>query len=877
MGQTCTKCSRVNPEDAAYCYHDGAVLAGHSRNGVPVAVGSQPFVNPFVLPSGRHCRNFDELALACQHDWPAARDLLQEGFLESFLDGLGRADLAQAAREAARFPDRDRGLDQLLGKLPSHVVEAPRLFVFPQEVSLGTLKVGDERGCELHLENRGMRLLYGSVTCDDCDWLALGDAPGAPEKIFQFGAELTIPVHIKGKRLRAGNKPLEGRLTVESNGGTTTILVRADVPVKPFPEGVLKGAVTPRQVAEKAKAAPKEAAPYFEKSAIADWYKSNGWIYPVQGPPASGLGAVQQFFEALGLTPAPKVDISERTVKLEASAGATVRHVLEIRSEEKRPVYAHATSSAAWLEVGRPKLNGRVASIPIVVPNVPDRVGETLTAKVTVQANGNQRFVVPVTLVIGGDFNFADMAAAAPVAVAAAPVVKKTSAVKVAAKTQPVPLITVPRAARSRKAFSPAHLLPVLLLLLVLIGVMAVDWFSGGKASTPLTFTTGKAGDLLNASYSGLKSPEPRLGIDFDERKRFGIVLLTERDPDNKEKFKRLTYEEKGTSNNTVVKVDGHEYLFGNTGYGRWVKDKKEVKRGNGRIGWDNVWEAFNENIVVTQSVDLLPGDQTRLLDTVLIRYTIENKAKIPHNVGLRVMLDTFIGANDGVPFAVPGSEGKPDRLVDTMEIFDQKDIPDYVQALERPDLKDPGTVAHLGLKLTGEFEPLVKMIICRWPGNKEMKWTMDPLEPMRSNPEKPDSCVVLYWAYESTDGGATRKMAFTYGLNSISGVGGMGTTAGDGKIALTSGGSTRPGGEFTVTAYVKDPKEGQMVKLILPPDFSFVKGHDAEKKVEGGSGGLAQVSWRVRAGKAGEHVLEAVSGGARATLSLRISDEGIF
>ncbi|HKI36526.1 MAG TPA: hypothetical protein VKA46_32010, partial [Gemmataceae bacterium] len=219
MGQTCTKCSRVNPEDAAYCYHDGAILAGYSRNGGPVPVGSAPFNNPFVFPSGRQCRTFDELALACQEDWSAARDLLQEGFFESFLGGLGRADLAQAAREAARFPDHDRGLDQLLVKLPSGVVEAPRLFVAPQEVSLGSLTIGEDRRCELQLENRGMRLLYGSVTCDDCDWLALGDAPGAPEKIFQFGVETIIPVHIKGKLLRAGTKPLEGRLTIESNGG----------------------------------------------------------------------------------------------------------------------------------------------------------------------------------------------------------------------------------------------------------------------------------------------------------------------------------------------------------------------------------------------------------------------------------------------------------------------------------------------------------------------------------------------------------------------------------------------------------------------------------------------------------------------------------
>src|SRR5262249_3957736 len=163
------------------------------------------------------------------------------------------------------------------------------------------------------------------VTCEDCDWLALGDSPGAPEKLFQFGAEATVPIHVKGKRLRAGNKPLEGKLSVESNGGSVVIFVRADVPPKPYPDGVLKGARTPRQVAEKAKASPKEAAAFFEKGAVAEWYKSNGWIYPVQGPSASGLGAVQQFFEALGLTPPPKVGISERSVRLEADAGATIR------------------------------------------------------------------------------------------------------------------------------------------------------------------------------------------------------------------------------------------------------------------------------------------------------------------------------------------------------------------------------------------------------------------------------------------------------------------------------------------------------------------------------------------------------------------------
>src|SRR3954447_8225186 len=67
MSQTCTKCSNVNPDDASYCYYDGAVLAGHSANGGPVNLGSQPFPSPFVFPSGQSCRNFDQLATACQN------------------------------------------------------------------------------------------------------------------------------------------------------------------------------------------------------------------------------------------------------------------------------------------------------------------------------------------------------------------------------------------------------------------------------------------------------------------------------------------------------------------------------------------------------------------------------------------------------------------------------------------------------------------------------------------------------------------------------------------------------------------------------------------------------------------------------------------
>src|SRR5262245_10639612 len=265
MPHACTKCSRVNPDDARYCYFDGVMLNGSpSRPGAPaaappVAGSHQVFSQPFAFPGGQQCKNFDQLAVACQQHWAQALDLLKQGALEKFFAGIGRADLAMAARQAAQFPDKDRGLDQFLARLPSKAVQEPKLHAEPMDLNLGQLKGGEDKHFDLKLKNLGMRLLYGSITVDGAPWLTLGKSPGSRQKLFQFGSDLKIPVNVKGKGLRASNKALEGRLVIESNGGSFEIPVKAEVSIKPYPDGVLAGARSPRQIAEKAKANPKEA------------------------------------------------------------------------------------------------------------------------------------------------------------------------------------------------------------------------------------------------------------------------------------------------------------------------------------------------------------------------------------------------------------------------------------------------------------------------------------------------------------------------------------------------------------------------------------------------------------------------------------------
>src|SRR5262249_21638941 len=161
--------------------------------------------------------------------------------------------------------------------------------------------------------------------------------------------------------------------------------------------------------------------------------------------------------------------------------------------------------------------------------------------------------------------------------------------------------------------------------------------------------------------------------------------------------------------------------------------------------------------------------------------------------------------------------------LVNTMKIL-TKDIPNYLQVLERPDLTNPGTVVHLGLQgfdvpgLDQTLEPVERVLLCRWPTDgKVVKWAWEPA-PMNEPANDPASCVALYWSVQKMNPGEKREMAFTYGLNVLSS-----QSSGNAQLSLTAGGSFRPGGAFTVTAYVRNAKAEQEVTLRVPDGLELL------------------------------------------------------
>lgn len=419
---------------------------------------------------------------------------------------------------------------------------------------------------------------------------------------------------------------------------------------------------------------------------------------------------------------------------------------------------------------------------------------------------------------------------------------------------------------------TPLKTIGYVVALLMTFGVITLGLALGKK-------TIGPGGWVGSTEHENRKKPVEgpicwinRIHVQFSESQRFGIICPRLRDPRNPDKSKLLTRDERGLTNNTCIRVEGYEYLFGHEIPGiRYVRDQgriwKEVPvpgKDKGRA-WQSVMEIEYGRIRVTQSVEIVVGQQTRLFDTALVKYTITNRDKVPHTVGLRVMLDTFIGANDGVPFYLPPTGAEPARFVDKLAILSQKQIPEYLQALETGDLKDKdATVAILCPKIDGA-EPMEKLVLCRWPQNSEVRWGGGNgpgdwnYQPMDANPYMKDSCVVMYWAQTNMKPGEQRTLAFSYGLGMM-GHGSEDSITRSGRMRLMVSPRAFEKKPFPVMAYVKSTDPAQRVTLQLPAGLVLAPGQQAEQLVPAATtpAGYSQVTWKVVAADSGNYQISA-------------------
>jgi hypothetical protein len=399
-----------------------------------------------------------------------------------------------------------------------------------------------------------------------------------------------------------------------------------------------------------------------------------------------------------------------------------------------------------------------------------------------------------------------------------------------------------------------------------------------------LTAAAFCAGGLVPAQEKG-KAPAQNadIALAFDQRgvpgklkptMQVGIGILKEAVPGAP--MKRLTYfpepQDPLPSGNTCVKLDGKELIIG-LDDGKW--DPMSAKLDQGRTGLRSVWLYPDEKVRVTQTAEIVRGEQTGRVDTCRVTLRIDNKDDREHTVGLRYLLDTYVGTNDGAPFIIPGQKA----LCETMkDIRGAEKVPTFVQALEssKLDFKKPGIVAHLKLKLGGSLEDPSRVSFGAWPGVNETepdskgpqtKWHV-PVYSMRAG-KQPDGAAVIYWDPKKVPAGGHREMGFTYGLGHF-------RASKDGKLGLILAGSFRAGGDMTVLALVRDPQEDQTLTLKLGKELKLAGGEATQKVALPGETAVYKVSpvtWTVRTPEEGTVEFElSASTGESLTQRVRIN-----
>ena len=259
--------------------------------------------------------------------------------------------------------------------------------------------------------------------------------------------------------------------------------------------------------------------------------------------------------------------------------------------------------------------------------------------------------------------------------------------------------------------------------------------------------------------------------------------------------------------------------------------------------GFMSVW--LVNNVRITQTIELHPSKakgpgEKRLMNNVLITYTLENIAMQTQTVGARVCMDTFVIDNDGCLFAAPTI---PDKVLDGVRLQD-KTLPPYFQMLQRPDLKNSGYRSHFTLNLGGKFEKANKVILSSLRvgfGN----WDMPVATAMG------DSAISVYWETKEMKPGAKRELAYAYGE-------GIAVPAeNEGRFQMALGGSFEPGKTFTVSALVADPSQGQTLSLDLPAGMVRVEGKEVQPVAPLSlDNEYSTVLWKCRVVEPGTHTI---------------------
>ncbi|NLM54069.1 MAG: cellulosome anchor protein [Firmicutes bacterium] len=296
----------------------------------------------------------------------------------------------------------------------------------------------------------------------------------------------------------------------------------------------------------------------------------------------------------------------------------------------------------------------------------------------------------------------------------------------------------------------------------------------------------------------------------------------------------------------TTVRIGNENWVFGNPTNRRAGRDGRygEVITppmiDNGTI--KSVWQLGP--IEVTQILGFARSSTTGLMDTARIEYQLHNLDSVSHMVGLRIMVDTMLGTNDGAPFRV----NEQALLSDT--VFYSNAMPEFWQAFD--SLSNPRVMSQGTLRGRAVTTP-DRVYFTNWGSLADDLWSFD-FTPGRDYTRKGerglDSAIALFWDSAPLAPGETRSYVTQYGL------GGVTIAPGDLILGVTSPAQVTADSDrtetFSVIAYIQNAGTGEardvVAQIELPPGLELVSGSSVRRLGNIDVGETQQTGWQVAA-----------------------------
>ena len=138
------------------------------------------------------------------------------------------------------------------------------------------------------------------------------------------------------------------------------------------------------------------------------------------------------------------------------------------------------------------------------------------------------------------------------------------------------------------------------------------------------------------------------------------------------------------------------------------------------------------------------------------LSYRVFNKSKTDCTVGIRILLDTWAGDNDGVPFAIPSVTGKEKSIYEEEMKFTSAISPIW----ETVDTQNRGTIFIRNTMIGDGLNPPDYLIFANWPTAYNTTWEY---EPDQGRSITGDSAILAYWNPRALKSGGATSIATEY------------------------------------------------------------------------------------------------------------------